>query len=126
MRTTITRETTFDSAHRLDWHEGKCHNLHGHTYRVQVTVAPPENELEFGKNGIVMDFADLGMATKAATSQLDHQYLNDIIENPTGERIARWLFREVKKTLAYNLPKVRLVGVRLWETPDSFVTVEAE
>ena len=50
----ITKEFTFDAAHKLDWHQGKCKNLHGHTYKLQVTVVG-----ELNKNGIVIDFGDL-------------------------------------------------------------------
>jgi 6-pyruvoyltetrahydropterin/6-carboxytetrahydropterin synthase len=72
----IVRQFTFDSAHKLDWHKGKCKNLHGHTYRLQIAIKG-----EMNKNGIVMDFKELDKIVKQSViEKLDHIYLNKIME----------------------------------------------
>jgi hypothetical protein len=64
MRTRVTRSFTFDAAHVLPWHPGRCRNLHGHTYRVEVSIEGP-----LGPHGIVTDFADLdAVVRREATS----------------------------------------------------------
>lgn len=107
----ITKEFTFDSAHKLDWHHGKCKNLHGHTYKLQVTVKGNLN-----KNGVVIDFGDLKeIANKKVIEVLDHKYLNELIQNPTAENIVIWIWNRLKRELSLH-------EVKLWETPTSFVT----
>jgi len=110
----ITKEFTFDSAHKLEWHPGKCKNLHGHTYRLQVTL-----EEELNENGIVMDFGDLKDIVKdEVLNKLDHSFLNDTIENPTAENIVMWIWNQLK-------PKLPLLNkITLYETPTSWASYE--
>jgi 6-pyruvoyltetrahydropterin/6-carboxytetrahydropterin synthase len=116
VRTQVTRTFTFDAAHQLPWHTGKCRNLHGHTYRLEVTVEGPLNE-----DGIVIDFSDLAKVVRSTiTDRYDHRYLNDFFENPTAEMLALGFFKELE---AEGLP---LSQVTLWETPTSSATVEGE
>ncbi len=91
-RMEIFREFTFESAHRLpnvpDGH--KCARLHGHSYRLTVTVeGPVHREL-----GWVMDFGDLKQLVQPLVQTLDHRVLNDIpgLENPTSENLAIWMW----------------------------------
>jgi 6-pyruvoyltetrahydropterin/6-carboxytetrahydropterin synthase len=110
----VTRSFTFDAAHQLPWHPGACARLHGHTYRLEVTATGP-----LLPTGIVVDFADLKHAVQAAVlDHLDHRLLNDLIDNPTAERVA---LDALDRLLAAGLPITRL---RLWETPDCFVEIE--
>lgn len=106
----IAKEFTFDSAHKLSWHNRKCKNLHGHTYRLQVRV-----KRNLNKKGIVLDFGDMKEIIKIdIIEKLDHRYLNDIIKNPTVENMCLWIWKRLK-------PKIKgLYEVRLWETPSSF------
>jgi len=78
----ITKIFTFDSAHYLPNHKGKCKNLHGHTYTLYVTIKG-----EIDKNGFVVDFGDLKESIKPIIDLLDHNYLNDILETPTCENL---------------------------------------
>ena len=85
MKTTVTRTFRFEAAHQLPWHEGKCRNLHGHSYRLDVTVAGP-----VGPNGIVLDFADLrAVVDREVVDRYDHRFLNDLMDNPTAELLAQ-------------------------------------
>ncbi len=106
----LTKEFTFDSAHKLEWHKGPCKNLHGHTYKLHVTI---QGDLD--ENGIVMDFIDLKeIVTKKVLNLLGHSYLNETIENPTAENIAVWIWEQLKEDL-------NLYEIKLWETPTSYV-----
>ncbi len=111
MRTRVTRAFAFDAAHQLPWHDGKCKRLHGHTYRLEVTVEGPLDE-----NGVVVDFYDLGhVVSRVVIDHYDHRYLNDLLENPTVELVASQAWKRLE---AAGLTLVRL---RLWETSDSSV-----
>lgn len=75
----------------------KCARLHGHSWRIEVAIEGP-----IGKDtGWVMDFADLKAAFQPIYDRIDHQYLNDIpgLENPTSERMAIWIWNELKPLL---------------------------
>ena len=93
----ITAEFHYDAAHRLpllpDTH--KCSRLHGHTYRLLVTIDGPVQA-----NGFVLDFADVKAEVNPLIKQLDHYYLNDIIDNPTVEVQLEWLWQRINLPLA--------------------------
>ena len=95
----LYKEFSFEAAHRLpNVPEGhKCARLHGHSFRVRVTVDGPVGE----RTGWVMDFADLGVAFRPVYDRLDHRYLNEVagLENPTSEILARWIWRELRTSL---------------------------
>lgn len=107
----ICREYDFDAAHRLEWHPGACRRLHGHTYTLELSVAGQLDE-----RGVVMDFAELDQVVRSQVlDKVDHQYLNDLIENPTAERVARWMWDRLAEA---GLTPAEL---RLWETRRSSV-----
>lgn len=99
MTTEIFREFTFDAAHRLPNlpPEHKCTRLHGHTYRVTLTVTGPLHP----EYGWIMDFGDIKVAWRPIHQQLDHNYLNDVpgLENPTSEILAQWIWERLQPTL---------------------------
>lgn len=90
----VTTEFHYDAAHRLpllpDTH--KCSRLHGHTYRLLVTV-----DGDVGMDGFVIDFADVKAAVDPLITQLDHYYLNGIpgLDNPTVEVQLEWLWERI-------------------------------
>ena len=108
----VVREFPFDAAHFLPNHPGRCRNMHGHTYRLQVWCEGPID----AESGMVLDFQDIKDVVKARVLDLvDHTLLNDRIENPTAERIAAWIWDQLADT---DLP---LKEIRLYETPTCFV-----
>ena len=117
----VTKEFTFDSAHFLPNYHGKCENMHGHTYRLQVTVDGPVDE-----DGLVIDFVLLKKVVKEKVlEKLDHKLINDIIKIASAENTAIWIWDRLAKVSEF--PKdVRLHEVKLWETPNSFVTYHGE
>ncbi|HET9442714.1 MAG TPA: 6-carboxytetrahydropterin synthase QueD [Acidimicrobiales bacterium] len=113
MRTSVTRVFTFEAAHQLPWHTGKCRELHGHSYRLEVTVEGP-----VGDQGIVVDFADIrAVVEREVVARYDHRFLNDLLDNPTAELVAGDIWKRVE---AAGLAVAR---IRLWETSDSFVEI---
>lgn len=107
-RVTVTRAFTFDAAHVLPWHPGKCSRLHGHTYRLEVSITGP-----LDSSGVVVDFGDIKKAVATAVMEpLDHTLLNDTVENPTAERLALHILEQLRTA------GLRPSRVRLWETDD--------
>jgi 6-pyruvoyltetrahydropterin/6-carboxytetrahydropterin synthase len=109
----VTKEFVFDAAHYLPDYEGKCERLHGHTWKLHVTVEAP-----VGKDGLAFDFVQLkNLAMDRVVGKLDHQVINDVVPNPSAELIALWVWHQLR-----DLP---LYEVRVWETPTSFATCSA-
>ena len=114
--TTVTRVFRFEAAHQLPWHTGACRELHGHGYRLEVTVGGALND-----DGIVVDFDDVGVIVqRELLARYDHRYLNDVIDNPTAELIAQDAWKQLE---AVGLAVTR---VRLWETDDCFAEITAD
>jgi 6-pyruvoyltetrahydropterin/6-carboxytetrahydropterin synthase len=106
-------EFQFAAAHRLPRYDGPCFRMHGHNYRFFVAV---EGEVD-PATGMVADFGELKrLVQEHVLARVDHRTLNDILENPTAENIARWIW----EVLAPHLPGI--CEVRLYEIPDSCVT----
>ena len=113
VRHSIRKTFTFDAAHKLEWHTGKCRNLHGHTYRLEVVVAG-----ELDAHGVVVDFDDVRTCVaEAVLEDYDHSYLNELIENPTAEMLCEDIARRLR---AHGLCPSEIT---LWETPTSSATI---
>ena len=107
----------FDAAHSLPGYQGKCANLHGHTYRVEVVI-----EGAVGENGFVMDFFQLKKILNSALEDLDHRNLNDLLPNPTAENIAELLCGRLRHSLEGL--QVSLVSIKLWEGKNKWVMID--
>jgi len=108
-------EHTFAAGHALRNYHGKCENVHGHNYRVQVGLTGPELDA----NGLLFDFAELKKRVRATSAYLDHQFINDLKPfdtiNPSAENIAKFFCEEIQK----DLTGVNVAYVRIWETDTS-------
>lgn len=112
----ITKQFSFEAAHKLIKYDGLCKNLHGHSYILQVSISG-----KIGTNGMVLDFVNLkNIVIDNVIIILDHAYLNDILKQPTAENLAIWIWNELKTA---RLP---VYEVKLWETQNSFVTYMGE
>ncbi len=104
----------FSSSHQLRHYEGKCENMHGHNFTVEIDVVGKTLDPQLG---ILMDFKELRRLLKEVTDKLDHRHLNDLPEfaeqNPSSELLARHVFRCLKGLLAPY--PVRLVEVMVSE-----------
>ena len=103
----VRRTFDFEASHQLPRHPGKCRNLHGHSYRLVVTVERPVEPT----SGMAIDFGDLKtVVRREALDRLDHVHVNELLENPTAENMAVWIWER----LAGPLPG--LAEIELWET----------
>lgn len=124
-RATVAKDFTFDAAHQLLHHAGKCANLHGHTYRLRVEVAGAISAADGTTGeGMVLDFAVLSNIWKQHLEPLlDHQDLNKtlggIVGPTTAENLATWIFNEFRS----RVEGATVTSVTLWETPTSSVRV---
>ncbi|MDA8079750.1 MAG: 6-carboxytetrahydropterin synthase QueD [Nitrospiraceae bacterium] len=110
----LTVEVGFAAAHQLRGYKGKCENLHGHNWRVQINVlAERLNEVD-----IAIDFHDLKRISGEIVAPLDHAFLNDVFpfteKNPSSENIAKWIFDSLKKKI--NNDNLRVAAVTVWES----------
>ena len=115
----------FEAAHRLPNHPGKCARLHGHGYKVDITVEGPVDPI----TGMVMDFSDLKQIVNgSAIDLLDHYTLNDkMLFTPTAENVARWIGNNLHLAFrcAYLNKSILPVEVVVWETEDCCAIWEA-
>ena len=116
----VKKEFTFDAAHYLEKYHGKCERLHGHTYRLAITVkGEPDSE------GMVMDFIELKEIVKEKVlSVLDHSCLNDIIPQPTTENVVLWIKERLKPAIKGK--NCSLSEIQLWEGPGSSIILKLE
>lgn len=106
----LSVESHFSSAHRLLNYQGKCENLHGHNWRVEITVAGEHLD----KSGMLVDFKILKSKLNEVLEHLDHKDLNSLEDlkdiSPSSENIAKYIFEQLQETL----PQLKQVAV--WET----------
>jgi 6-pyruvoyltetrahydropterin/6-carboxytetrahydropterin synthase len=116
----VAIRTRFAAAHRLNDYGGKCEALHGHNWVVEVGVEGSELD----RVGLLMDFKVLKQLVGDVLEEFDHTLLNDhehfCSENPSSERLARYLHDRVCAVLPS--PALRVSFVRVWESEDSAAT----
>ncbi|UNK19729.1 6-carboxytetrahydropterin synthase QueD [Paenibacillus sp. N3/727] len=127
-RVLVSKEFTFDAAHHLHAYEGKCKNLHGHTYKVVFGISGKPDEV-----GITIDFGQIKEIWKSAIEPfLDHRYLNETLPpmNTTAENMVVWLYEQMELALiqleSFAQQETRTEFVRLYETPTSYAEVRRE
>ncbi len=136
----ITKHFDFESAHALYGYDGKCKNIHGHSYHIYVTViGTPIEDDKHPKNGMVMDFGDLKVIVKREiVSKFDHAVvlnansphkelantINDyshkvvmVPYQPTSENMLIDFAERIQRQLPQN---VLLHSLKLYETANSY------
>ena len=121
---TVTVEDEFSAAHNLRNYKGKCEKLHGHNYRVCLTVS---GEVLDG-SGMLVDFTVLKAILKDVLSEFDHTYLNEVPSfdsakggiNPTAENIAKYIYK--KSELRIEKSELRIEKITVWETEKNCAT----
>lgn len=116
----LTVTSHFSGAHRLRYLHGKCEELHGHNWKIEVSVTSPK----LNREGVVIDFALLKQKVEKVLKNLDHTFLNDLPyfsgEEPSSENIARYIFENLKRELK-GLPAT-LKKVTAWESENASAT----
>lgn len=112
----VSVEDTFSSGHALRGYKGKCENVHGHNYRVQITVEGPQVDTI----GLLVDFTQLKRVMRGIIARLDHQFINDLEPfttiNPSAENLAKYFFETMASELKDLPPGAKLKEVVIWET----------
>lgn len=121
MKYEITIEDFFSAAHHLRDYEGECERLHGHNWKVEVSLSSQK----LNKQGMVIDFKEIKKLIKNILGKLDHQCLNDLPyfkkDNTTTENIAKLIYRELEKEIEKKELKVK--KVRVWESGNASVSI---
>jgi len=115
----VSVEETFAAGHALRGYKGKCENVHGHNYRVRVTI----EGRDLDEIGLLVDFGDVKKKVREIVARLDHRFINDLepfdVINPTAENMAKYFYDEITRSLPEDL---RLGEVTLWETDTTSAT----
>lgn len=116
----LTIEDYISAAHQLRGYKGKCENIHGHNWKVEVSVYGEKlNEL-----GILIDFHDVKDMVKEVLNQFDHKNLNDTEEfayqNPSSELLSKIIYQRIDKMLKQycrtHKSKINILSVTVWES----------
>ncbi len=103
----LRRTYRFEASHILPRHPGRCRQLHGHSYTLIVVIEGPIDPVQ----GMVLDFGDLDEIVQARVlDRIDHHHWNDLLENPTAEWIAVWIWDALRPALP-GLREVELFEV---------------
>ncbi len=118
MKTTVTKQFRFEAAHTLPNHNGKCKNLHGHSYLLEVTVSG-EKQISGPQEGMIIDFGDMTkIVEEHIVKKWDHQFLNDILPFvTTAENLAEECFKILTEQ------GLQVERIKLWETSKAFAEV---
>src|SRR6516165_12405378 len=112
-------EETFSSGHALRGYKGKCENVHGHNYRVRVTLAGAK----LNNIGLLVDFAELKRVLRGIIAGIDHQFLNDLepfrAVNPSAENLAKYFYEQTERGLRELGESAGISEVIVWETDTS-------
>jgi 6-pyruvoyltetrahydropterin/6-carboxytetrahydropterin synthase len=114
----VSVEKTFAAGHALRGYKGKCENVHGHNYKVRVTLTGAQLD----STGLLFDFVEVKHRMDAIIERLDHRFINDIPPfdqlNPSAENLARYFYQELDHALRETTAEVpvRIGEVRVWET----------
>jgi|SRR5579871_2216129 len=113
----VSVEQTFAAGHALRNYRGKCENVHGHNYRVRITMAGPKLD----EIGLLVDFVEVKNLMGEVIDYLDHQFINDLAPfdaiNPSAENMAKYFYDRVSAGLKSG--DVRISEVKIWETDTS-------
>lgn len=119
----VSVDETFAAGHALRGYRGKCENVHGHNYKVRVTLAGEKLD----SIGLLFDFRSVKLMVNEIIEELDHKYLNDIEPfrelNPTAENMAKYFYDQIKNRLDTRTKgRVQLRRIKLWETDTTTAT----
>jgi 6-pyruvoyltetrahydropterin/6-carboxytetrahydropterin synthase len=111
----VAVEHTFAAGHALRNYRGKCENVHGHNYRVQIKLRGEKLD----QTGMLVDFTEMKHLLRALSERLDHVFINDIEPftelNPTAENMAWYFCTKLQEHLKVENP-VEVAEVTVWET----------
>ena len=118
----VSVDETFAAGHALRGYKGKCENMHGHNYRVRVTLEGHELD----STGLLYDFVHLKQVIRSVIHALDHRYLNEFAPfdaiNPSAENISKYIYDQASKEMKTPPNGARIAQITVWETDTSSAT----
>ena len=117
-------ERNFSSAHQLRGYKGKCENLHGHNYKIEIYARGSELD----NIGLLVDFVELKAAADEIVQYLDHRNINELPPfdelQPSAENLAKYILERIATRV--DDERVSIYKVRCFETPTSVATYAVE
>jgi 6-pyruvoyltetrahydropterin/6-carboxytetrahydropterin synthase len=118
----VTVDETFSSGHALRGYKGKCENVHGHNYKVRVTLEGPQLD----STGLLYDFTHLKRVIREIVGGVDHKFLNDMapfdVINPSAENLAKYFYDETTRQMNAMPDGARITSITIWETDTTSAT----
>lgn len=115
---TLSVKDSFAAAHRLEGYKGKCEELHGHNFVVEVLVAGEK----LGDDGLLVDFKVIKGYLHDVLERLDHKYLNEVSffadRASSAEYVAMYIYEEIQKIIGEE--NISLKEVRVWESEKAY------
>ena len=116
----VAVEHEFAAGHALRGYQGKCENIHGHNYKIQVVIAGEKLD----SIGLLVDFKNIRTQIHSTADRLDHQFLNELPPfddvNPSAENLAKYFFEEIQQV--YQNGNLHVKSVTVWENNKTWAT----
>lgn len=125
---TLSVRIKFSAAHSLRNYQGKCANIHGHTFTAQCLVRGDR----LNSQGMLMDFHNLEDLVEQITDEFDHRLINEHPSfteeglNPTAENLAGYIYEKLKDALGEVHPSISVYEVNVWESDDAYASYREE
>jgi 6-pyruvoyltetrahydropterin/6-carboxytetrahydropterin synthase len=118
----VSVDETFSAGHALRGYRGKCENVHGHNYKVRVTLEGRQLDAV----GLLYDFTHLKRVIREVTNGVDHKFLNDQapfdVINPSAENLAKYFYDETARQISATPDGARIKSITIWETDTTSAT----
>jgi 6-pyruvoyltetrahydropterin/6-carboxytetrahydropterin synthase len=118
----VSVDETFSAGHALRGYKGKCENVHGHNYKVRVTLEGPQLD----SIGLLYDFTHLKRVIRDVVCGVDHKFLNDQapfdVINPSAENLAKYFYDETARQMNAMPEGARITCITIWETDTTSAT----
>jgi 6-pyruvoyltetrahydropterin/6-carboxytetrahydropterin synthase len=122
----VSVDEEFSAGHALRGYQGKCENVHGHNYKVRVTLQGPRLD----SIGLLCDFTHIKRAIRQIIAGVDHKFLNDQAPfdtvNPSAENLAKYFYEETTRQLPDSAEGARITSITIWETDATSATYWSE
>ena len=118
----VSVDESFSAGHALRGYKGKCENVHGHNYKVRVTLEGQELD----SIGLLYDFTHLKRVIRDIVCSVDHKFLNDQapfdVINPSAENLAKYFYDETMRQMNASPESARIASITIWETDTTAAT----
>ena len=118
----VSVDESLSAGHALRGYKGKCENVHGHNYKVRVTLEGPELD----SIGLLYDFTHLKRVIRDLVCRVDHQFLNEMepfdVINPSAENLAKYFYEETARQMNAKPDGARIACITVWETETTSAT----